>query len=108
MITNFFATATKWMDPYNDEICVAIVATLLVLYGSAVNKFVQGHVKQLHMVLRFVIFVLLCGFGYGLATVLLADLLEEILWGLPRTYISPTVVGIFAALALLAERRNQL
>lgn len=45
------------------------MATLLVLFGPAINAWVQQRIGSLNFVFRTLLFVLICAVGYGLAMV---------------------------------------
>ncbi len=101
-------TLTGWVQPHLPTIALAVVATLLVIFGDDINRFVRDSVRQLPFLLRVGIFVLLCAFGYGAATAFLAPLLAQLLGLLPALWLGLAVVCIFLLLGWLAERRHQV
>lgn len=99
---------SEWMRDYLDPISMAIVATVLVIFGNDINRWIRKIVRQYHFLVRLAVFILVCAFGYGLATVMLARLLSGVLGSISNYYLSLVVVAIFIILGLTAEERNQL
>lgn len=89
-------------------ISIAVIASLLVIYGSDINRFIKRLVGGSHFVIRLGIFMLVCAVGYGLATILLAELLRNALVMIPRQYLVLSIIGIFGLLGLLADSRRQV
>jgi len=100
-ITNFFSQNLH-------AISIAIIATVLVIYGGDINRFIKRLVGGSHFVIRLGIFVVVCAVGYGLATVLLAEVLRNALATIPRRYLALSILGIFTFLGLLADSRRHV
>lgn len=98
---------TAWMKPYLSQISVAFVATLLVIYGDAINKTVRVFVKPYPFVLRITAFVLLCTLGYGFLTVWGSGQIRSVLLSIPDVYKPVAVLGAFLFLGFLAERYHK-
>ncbi len=96
-----------WLRPHNDEIALAIIATLLVVFGDSINRTVRKLVRQYWVGFRVLIFVALCTFGYGTLTVWLVPLLARVLIGLSAPVYMASVVGSFLVLGILAERYHK-
>lgn len=96
-----------WLRPYNDEIALAIIATLLAVFGDSINRTVRKLVRQYWVGFRVLIFVALCTFGYGTLTVWLVPLLARVLIGLSAPVYVASVVGSFLVLGILAERYHK-
>lgn len=87
---------------------MAIIATLLVIFGGELNRWVRKSVRRYHFVVRLLVFILVCAVGYGVATVFMTELLSQMLGGLSDRYLALVVAAIFIGLGLIAEERNQL
>ena len=85
-----------------------MVATLLVVFGADINRWVRKLVRKYNFFVRLLVFILVCGAGYGMATVLLTKLLADILGSINNHYLALVVALIFARLGLAAEERNQM
>ena len=101
-------TISGWMRPYLAQIAMAIVATLLVVYGSEVNRFVKKRVQRYPFLLRLLIFVLLCMVGYGLLLVAGSMGLAWLLSQVKNQALCIVVVLLFLVIGFLAERKNQM
>ena len=94
--------------PYQYQASLAIVATLLVIFGNQINGFVKKAIAKQHFIIRTLVFVLLCAFGYGLATVFLTQLLNQQLSQLANLYLLPTILAIFILLGAYAQKQRHI
>ena len=92
--------------PYTAEIAVALVATSLIIFGGAINSGVRTMVKTWNVVMRVVVFILLCAVGYGLLTTWLNGLLLGYLRGLSNEMFLLQVAVAFIAVGVMAERSH--
>lgn len=90
------------------SLSMALVATLLVIYGDTINRSIRKNIRHNPFVIRLLIFVAVCAFGYGTLTVFSAWLVERILDHVPRNHLCPVLIALFFAAGLLAEREKQL
>ena len=98
----------QWFRPYQGQCAVAIIATLLVLFGGEISQSIRQLIKHQHLVVRTLIFVLVCAFGYGAATVWLSGLLTDLLAKIPTPYLVPAVVSVFVGLGLYAQKQRHI
>lgn len=99
---------TTFLHQHLHDIATAIITTLLVIFGSDINRFVKRMVKKNHFIVRLAVFVLLCAVGYGIATLYLTDLLLKMLATIPRQFLILGVASTFIVLGLIAESRKQI
>lgn len=92
-----------WLRGYNSGIALAAIATLLVIFGSDINRFVRRLVIRQHFLIRVAVFIALCAFGYGLLTVWLTPVLASLLASVSGLWYLAVVAGGFVLLGLLAE-----
>ncbi|WDE03250.1 DUF3392 domain-containing protein [Thalassomonas viridans] len=97
-----------WLRPYQFQLALAIIATLLVLFGNDINRWIKKLLSGRHFIVRLVVFVLVCAFGYGLATVWLTSMLAQQLARIPNLYFMPACLLAFTLLGLLAQRQRQI
>lgn len=90
--------------PFTNEIALALVATSLIIFGAAINTSVRNAVKSWNIVVRVIIFILLCSIGYGLLTNFLTDFLRSYLRGLSAEMFLLQVSLAFILVGVLAER----
>jgi hypothetical protein len=106
-ITDLLIQGASEIKPYNGQLAVAFVATLLVIYGDAINRTVRVFVKPYPFVLRITAFVLLCTLGYGTATVWGSSQVKQLLVQIPDMYLPLVVLAAFVVLGILAERYHK-
>lgn len=99
---------SQWLYPWLDEISMAVMATLLVIYGETVNRLLKRQISGLHFLLRTIIFILLCTFGYGALLIYLTPILTKLLASLGMIYLGPLVVAVFITLGMIAEKKNRI
>ena len=96
------------IDDQRIQIAYGMIAAVLFIYGNDINAWIRRHVKFKHFFARLTVFVLVCAFGYGAATVFLANILANFLNRLDHYSLAPVVLLTFVIIGILAERRNQM
>jgi hypothetical protein len=108
----FFADVARALadliHPYLQQVALAIVATLLFIYGEDLNAVIKRSMQRYHFLVRVFIFMLVCAFGYGLLTIFLTMLVAQFLASLDATYLVPTILGFFFIVGILADRKKQI
>lgn len=99
-----------WFRPYQYQYqcALAIIATILVIFGNDINNAIKQLVRKQHFIIRTIIFIVVCAIGYGLATVWLTGVLSVQLAKIPNLYIVPVVVIVFVALELYAQKQRHI
>ncbi|MFD2165947.1 DUF3392 domain-containing protein [Thalassotalea euphylliae] len=98
----------QWVRPYQSQCAMAIVATLLVLFGGEISKAIRQLIRHQHLMIRTFIFVLVCAFGYGALTIWLSKVLTQWIAIIPDVYLAPTVLSVFMLLGLYAQKQKQI
>lgn len=107
-IKSIIIQMSQWLYPWLGEISMAIMATLLVIYGDIINRMVKRQIIGLHFILRTLIFIILCAFGYGTLLIYVTPILTKLLASVGMIYLGPLVLGVFIALGTIAERKNRI
>ena len=107
-IHDFFSWVGGFLGDHLWATSMALVATVLAIYGSNISAAIKQSVQGLNVVFRLLIFIAVCAFGYGAATVLLAKLVEMLLADLSRINLLIVVTGFFVIVGILAERNNKI
>jgi len=102
------SVTSSWFKPYLAEIAFSFVATLLVLYGCRINSEIKKITSNYHFLVRVTIFVLISGFGYGMATVYLTRVLEKTLQYQTGNYLGLIVIALFLSLGIMADNKNHI
>ncbi len=97
-------TLASHIRPHTDDIALALVATLLVIFGDTINDLVRRVVRPHPIWVRVGVFIALCTFGYGALSVWLTPVLDSYLRTLSSGMFLSVVVGAFVGVGLLAER----
>jgi len=104
LVFDLIATLSRWSRGHLYDISLAIMATLLVLFGPAINSWLQQRVGGLNFFFRTLLFVLLCALGYGLAMVFLTPLLAQGLGHFNNYTLAPVLLLVFFLIGVLADR----
>ena len=101
---DLIATLSRWSRSHLSDISLAIMATLLVLFGPAINAWVQQRIGSLNFVFRTLLFVLICAVGYGLAMVFVTPWLAKGLGYFNNYTLAPVLLLVFFLIGVLADR----
>ncbi len=93
---------------YQYQSALAIVATLLVIFGQDINHAIRKVIVKQHFFIRITVFVFVCAFGYGLATLWLSSLLHAQLAKISDLYIVPSIIILFIFLGIYAEKQRHI
>jgi hypothetical protein len=109
---DFFAHLARALadviHPHLQQVALAIVASLLFIYGEDLNGLIKKQIQRYHFLIRLAIFMLVCAFGYGMLTIFLTMLVARFLASLDAVYLIPALLGFFFIGGILAERKKQL
>ncbi|HCF0191358.1 TPA: DUF3392 domain-containing protein [Pseudomonas aeruginosa] len=101
---DLIATLSRWSRSHLSDISLAIMATLLVLFGPAINVWVQQRIGSLNFVFRTLLFVLICAVGYGLAMVFVTPWLAKGLGYFNNYTLAPVLLLVFFVIGMIADR----
>jgi len=104
LLFDLIATLSRWSRGHLYDISLAIMATLLVLFGPAINAWLQQRVGGLNFLFRTLLFVLLCALGYGLAMVFLTPWLAKGLGHFNNYTLAPVLLLVFFLIGVIADR----
>ncbi|EPS1756093.1 DUF3392 domain-containing protein [Pseudomonas aeruginosa] len=101
---DLIATLSRWSRSHLSDISLTIMATLLVLFGPAINAWVQQRIGSLNFVFRTLLFVLICAVGYGLAMVFVTPWLAKGLGYFNNYTLAPVLLLVFFVIGMIADR----
>ena len=107
-IKSIIIQLSQWLYPWLGEISMAIMATLLVIYGEIINRMLKRQISGLHFIIRTLLFILLCAFGYGALLIYVTPLLAQLLASVGMIYLGPLVLAVFITLGSIAEKKNRI
>lgn len=108
IINEILLRSGYWARSNMNNITLALVATLLVIYGNDINHFVKRQLKSYPRLVRLFGFVLMCAFGYGALTILLTPVLATWFSLINIKWLAPITVITFLFIGWLAERKHQM
>lgn len=108
MLEEILITLTFHLRPYVQELAMMVVATLLVLYGNNINNALKRQIAGYNFIVRTIIFILVCAFGYGLLLTWFTPLFADLIRRIPHLYLGVSMVAIVLAVGILAERKRAL
>ncbi|NLW03937.1 MAG: DUF3392 family protein [Pseudomonadaceae bacterium] len=108
LINQVLLRSGNWAHANMDSLTLALVATLLVIYGDTINKLVKKSLKPYPRIVRVLGFVIMCAFGYGFLTVLLTPVLASWFALVSIKWLAPLVLGAFLVIGWIAEKKNQV
>lgn len=108
ILNSLLSQLSGFMQAHLSAIALAMVATLLVIYGDMLNKRLKRLVSPYHFIIRSLVFVLVCAFGYGLLTVFAAPFVKQVILMIPYLYRGGAIVMAFLLLGYLAEHRRYI
>lgn len=107
-LNDFAAWLAGVLRPHLQVTSMALVATVLSIYGGNINAAVKQQIQGLNVVFRLLIFIALCAFGYGVLTVFLAELIRMLLEDLSPMSLVIAIVGFFTLVGILAEQKKKI
>lgn len=105
LLVDFTLTLSRWSRSHLSGISLAILATLLVLFGPDLNTWVRQRIGSFNFVFRTLIFVALCALAYGVALVHLTPWLTRGLGQLNNYALAPFLLLVFLTIGIVADRR---
>lgn len=108
LINDLLIRSGNWAHSNMDNITLALVATLLVVYGDHINKLVKKVLRPYPRIVRVIGFVFMCAFGYGFLTVLLTPVLANWFSLVNVKWLAPLVVTAFFSIGWIAEKKNHV
>ena len=104
LLLDLLVPLSRWSRSHLSDIALAIMATLLVLFGPGINNWFRQHIGGLNFFLRTLLFVLLCAVGYGLAIIFLTPWLASALGHFNNYTLAPVLLLTFFLIGVLADR----
>jgi hypothetical protein len=103
-----FAPGGQFISDYLIEISTALVACLLVVVGTDINRLLRNSLRNTNFFVRTVCFILLNAFGYGLVIIKLTPYLAKLLSNTEPGLMFSLVVISFVSIGIWAQRNRQI
>jgi hypothetical protein len=103
-----FTNPVAWTHSHMTHFTVAFVASLLIIYGDNIMRFVKGHTKQYGFFMRVFIFMLMSSVGFIFLQKGLIMLVNSLMGETPNSLALPIVFAAFFLIGVLADKKHQL
>ncbi|MDO6705986.1 DUF3392 domain-containing protein [Photobacterium sp. 1_MG-2023] len=107
-LLHYLAESGQFMRPWIDDIAMAMVACLLVVFGSDINMILRRYLSGTNFLIRTSAFIFVNAFGYGLLIVAVAPWLAKQMTALSNLWLFVAVLGTFIFLGSWAQRNQQV
>ena len=104
LLLDLLSNLSRWSRGHLSDIALAIMATLLVLFGPGINAWIRRSLGGLNFFIRTLLFVLVCVAGYGLAIIFLTPWLASGLGYFNNYTLAPVLLLSFFLIGVLADR----
>jgi len=84
------------------------LATILVVYGDVLNTHIKRMINPYHFVIRSLVFILICVFGYGLWVVFATSYVKQLILWVLYLHRGLTVILVFLILGYLAQYKRYI
>jgi hypothetical protein len=107
MLSSAIAYLTSFIRTNLHEIAFGITAVTMVLAGPHINRNIQSIVRNLHWLLRYAVFVLLCTGGYALLSQAIYRGVKHVLHSLSNPLLIIVTAGVYLLLAWVAKGQKK-
>ncbi|WP_299012862.1 DUF3392 domain-containing protein [uncultured Photobacterium sp.] len=104
----YLADGGQFMRPWLAEIATAMIACLLVIFGSDINRILRRHLACTNFIVRTLVFVLVNAFGYGFLSISVSPWLAKQLGNIPSQWLFCVVVATFLFVGAWAQRNKAI
>jgi len=108
MFTQLINTIANYSRQNLQIICFGITAVALMLAGPTVNGILRRITKNLHWLLRYLSYIILCTAGYGFLSHVLYQGLRHWFRGLNNHMLVIWVAVVYLVLAFFAKQQKEI
>ncbi|GKT12980.1 MAG: hypothetical protein ISEC1_P1972 [Thiomicrorhabdus sp.] len=105
-LADFIEPIADWVNGYLYEIALAMISTLLVIYGDKILALIKKQIGSLKPFLRITLFVVFCSFGFALLTTFLTPLIVAFIQDIDSIWSPLVVLILFYIIGWLAQKRG--
>ncbi len=105
-LIDFILPIAQWLQEYLYEIGLAMVSTLLVIYGNDILGLIKKQIGGVQPFLRLTLFILFCGFGFALLTSFFTPLLIGLIQQVDLVWLPLIVLITFYFIGFLARKKG--
>ncbi len=108
LFLDWIGLASQWMRPHLSDIGMAMIATLLVIFGHNMTQLLRLQIGRYHFAVKITLFVVFSAFGFALLTKFAAPLLTAQLASISDDWLAPIVVAIFYGIGWIAQKKQMI
>ncbi|MEI8592731.1 DUF3392 domain-containing protein [Photobacterium sp. SP02] len=108
ILLGYIAESGQFLRPWISDIAMAMMACLLVVFGSDINMILRRYLSGTNFILRTCAFIFVNAFGYGFMIIAAAPWLARQLSGMSNVWLFTVILGTFIFLGSWAQRNNQV
>lgn len=107
-IISLLAQMGDFFYPWLHQISTALIASTLIAFSGNIMRFVFGIVRANSFFFRTLLFILICGFGFGFLIVFLTPILAKLLATLPAIWLLIVIIASFIAVGCCAQKTHSV
>ncbi|PLA75441.1 DUF3392 domain-containing protein [Hydrogenovibrio sp. SC-1] len=107
-ILDWIGLASQWMRPHLSDIGMAMIATLLVIFGYNMTQLLKLQIGRYHFAVKITLFVVFCAFGFAILAKFAAPLLTAQLASISDNWLAPIVVATFYGIGWIAQKKQMI
>lgn len=107
-VFDWLGVASQWMRPHLTDISMAMIATLLVIFGQNLTQLLRLQVGRYHFVVKLTLFVIFSAFGFALLTKYAVPLWTTQLAMIGDDWLAVIVVAIFYGIGWIAQKKQMI
>jgi hypothetical protein len=102
---NLLAQASKWVHGNVDEVALALVGCLLVVFGADVKAWAEGRMGSVNSALRIPALALFCTIGSGAALIYATPWVVRGLSQFNNYSLAPVLLVVLTIIGVVADRK---
>lgn len=99
------ATLSRWCDKHLDQISLALVAVLLVLFGLTLGQYIRRIIGHMNIILRVIILAIIYMIIFGLIINFVPGFVKQLLRYLNYYSLAPILLLIIIFIGMIADKR---
>lgn len=108
MVLDWITVVSQWMRPHLSAIAMAMVATLLVIFGQGLTQLIKMQIGKYNFWVKLSLFVVISAFGFSLLSEFVIPLGVTQLASLSDVWLAPVIVAIFYGIGWIAQKKQMI
>lgn len=104
-LLSFIATLSRWCDKHLEQISLALVAVLLVLFGLSLGNTLRRLIGHMNIIFRVIILAIVYMLVFGLVINFAPHFIKQLLGYLNYYSLAPILLLIIVFIGMIADKR---